>query len=97
MSYKFSVESKQKTIAFLREYIELCLKHKAIVTGIIGAKTALSNFWDKDNRYWVEGQVRSNVYGIITNLYDDSGNREISDADISYIYDAVKDLLPPDK
>ena len=94
MEYKFSAENKQKTISFLREYIELCLKHKTTVTGIIGAETAIFEYFkDAHSSYVVKDEVRWNVREIISNLYDDSGNREITKEDIAYIYDAVKDLL----
>ena len=94
MEYNFSTESKTKTIAFLREYIELCLKHRVVVTGIIGAETSIFEYFkDTHSGYVVKDKVRCNVREIISNLYDDSGNHEITDADIFYIYDAVKDLL----
>ena len=94
MEYTFSVENKQKTISFLREYTKLCLKHKAVVMGIIGAETTIfAYFKDEYSGYVVKDKVRSNICGIISNLYDDSGNHEISSEDEAYIYNAVKDLL----
>ena len=94
MEYKFSAENKQKTISFLHEYIELCLKHKAVVMGIIGAETTLFQYFKGvHSSYNVKDEVEGNVREIISNLYDDSGNRRISREDDAYIYDAVKDLL----
>lgn len=98
MEYKFSVENKMRTIAFLRSYIELCLKHKTIVIGIIGAGTAIWNTYKYgEDRHDTKDELRSNIHEIISNLYDDSGNLEISGEDEVYIGNKVKDLLEEDK
>lgn len=90
--YEFSQESKIRIINFLREYIDLCLRHRVVVLGIIRAETAMFEV-RRHGSYDIKDEVRRLVREMIRNEYDDSGNIEINREDVTYLYNSVKDLL----
>lgn len=83
-----SPQRKKTIITFLKEYIEICKKHKCYVVGVIGAETAL---WDEKDE--LDYKFRSTIEEMIEGIYDDSGNYPADDSDKLEILSAVEELF----